>query len=120
MGKSQRAKGQRGERAAATALAEHIGGEWRRGTQTRGGQEEPDVVSADFPGLHIEVKVGKRPPVHPARRQAVADHEPGTIPLVLDKVDRGEWWVSVRLVDLVQLSHNIAARHTWTPTRRQR
>jgi len=96
MGRSQRAKGQRIEREAAAYLASWLGGEWRRGHQTRGGgREEPDVHSDDWPWLHVEVKGGKAPRLWPATEQAARDCEAGGREawLVLARRDREDWRV---------------------------
>lgn len=96
-GRSARSKGKRGELQAVAILAEH-GIEAKRGlSQTRGGGAEvPDLVLAKLPGYHVEVKVGGRPDILAAMRQAVAD-DPGKVPLVISHRDREGWLATVPL-----------------------
>jgi hypothetical protein len=54
MGKAEREKGKRVERAAAKALTELTHFECRRGAQHRGGPNSPDVIGPF--GTHVEVK----------------------------------------------------------------
>lgn len=108
MGKSQRVKGAAGEREAAKALNETIGGEWRRGfAQTRrGGKEEPDIVSDNYPEVHVEVKRGKRNlNLWGALKQAKDDTEDShLLPIVMARRDQEKWVVMFELHDLLELA----------------
>lgn len=104
MGRSQRAKGQRGELQARDPLRILTGREWERSarqSRARGGEGVPDLVLSDGGThvLHPEVKVGAAPPVLPALEQATADATPGSIPAALVKRDRGEWVLAIRVED---------------------
>lgn len=108
MGASQRRKGATGEREAADALYEATGMAWRRTAplQThRGGRECPDIDCDDVPapGLHCEVKRGKRTNPRAALEQAERDCG-ARVPWALTRDDRGEWTVTVRLRHLRQLA----------------
>lgn len=109
MGASQRRKGQAGEREAADVLSELTGRMWRRSlVQSRiGGKEAPDIHCDDLPGLHCEVKRGKRISLYAALRQAIDDSGART-PFVLARQDREEWVVLVRLDDLLSLARALA------------
>lgn len=102
MGKASRDKGARGEREAAEKLTEVTGLPWRRSlVQTRmGGAEAPDVVCDELPGLHCEVKRGKRINLWAALEQAKRDADGKRVPFVLARKDRGKWVVLVELDDL--------------------
>ena len=107
MGKSQRTKGHGWEREVARRLRECMPGcQAKRGLQTQGGaQDVPDVSAGP---LHIECKVGKRPPVRKALLTATSTCPKGKIPLAVIKEDYrvpyivmqlddfedflGEWW----------------------------
>ena len=98
MGASQRAKGARGEREACKHAAARLGTAYERtgSAQRRQGSTLPDIrpVDRDSPLdlLHIEVKIGKRPSLWGALKQANdACKESGRIPVVLARVDRGPW-----------------------------
>ena len=107
MGRPSRDKGARGEREAAKVLGELTGSTWRRGiAQTRrGGSESPDIECEDFPAWnqwHLEVKRRKsRVDLHASMAQACRDaEERGCSPVVLWRVDRQPWRVTVRAGDL--------------------
>lgn len=108
MGASQRRKGAVGEREAADALYEATGMAWRRTAplQTHGGgRDRPDIDCDDTPapGLHTEVKRGRRVGIRAALRQAEGDCG-ARVPWVLWRDDRDEWTVTVRLRHLRQLA----------------
>jgi hypothetical protein len=65
-------KGKRGERAWRDELLAH-GYSARRGQQFSGSPDSPDVVCADLPNLHFEVKAVERLNVYNAMAQAVDD-----------------------------------------------
>jgi len=103
-GLTSRMKGQRGEREVASILRRH-GFEARRGTQTRGGTEEPDVV-CDLPGHHIEVKRQERLNIWAALEQADNDIDPAdddTVPAVVFRRNRSRWYVCLPFEDYLQV-----------------
>jgi hypothetical protein len=98
VGKSQREKGKRGERAAAKVLSLIFPDAARSHSQSTGALE-PDVKYTPY---FIEVKVGARPPILQGFRQARKDTD-GRPPLVLSKQDRGEWLVTMSLDEFARL-----------------
>jgi|TARA_Y100000590_G_scaffold438109_1_gene560518 hypothetical protein len=73
------------------------GCEAKRGLQTQGGAEDvPDVQAGP---LHIECKVGARPPVRRALNTAVSTCPKGRIPLAVIKEDRKQPYVVMMLDD---------------------
>lgn len=105
MGRSQREKGKRGERAACAVLEELTGHPWRRSAMQARGGEDPDVLSDAHPGLHVEVKTGRAPPIRPAMEQAVGDaaRNGRSVPVVLSKRDRGPWLLTVQVDHMAAL-----------------
>lgn len=106
---NSRQKGARGERCAAAAWAEVMGGAARRGQQFSGGTESPDIVT-DFPGIHIEVKRTERGNPYSWLNQAIADAGPDKCPLVLHRRNNQEWIVIARLTDVPRLAAEVAAK----------
>jgi hypothetical protein len=108
MGKSQRTKGHAWERAVAIHFRE-LYPEAKRGVdQSQAGGHSPDVDETPF---WIECKVGARPNLMAALRQAEArknksDRRPS---LVAAKQDREEPTVTMRLVDFMRLLKNNGA-----------
>ncbi len=104
MGKAQRDKGKRGERAAANLLRRtfpHLADSIRRGWQSRfGGKDEPDIMGLPW---HVEVKVGKSPNIPAAVKQALRDSKNGPI-LVMTKRDHEGWLVTMRYEDWEELA----------------
>jgi hypothetical protein len=94
-------KGKRGERAWRDELIAH-GYSARRGQQFSGSPLNPDVLCPDLPGFHFEVKAVERPNISEAMAQAVNDAG-GRTPVVAHKRNRGEWMVTVRASDWLQL-----------------
>ena len=91
---NSRAKGASGEREACTYLEATLGGKWTRtgSAQRKPGHMLPDVVSDQWPHLHIEVKRGKRNlNLWAALAQAKGDCAPDRVPLVLARRDRAKW-----------------------------
>lgn len=74
--------------------------EIRRGFQTRGGAEAPDV---DVPGYWIEAKAHRRVDLRAALAQAIADAAPGRVPVAVCKDNRATPLVVLRLDDFLQL-----------------
>lgn len=106
---NSRQKGARGERCAAAAWSEVMGGAARRGQQFAGGTESPDIVT-DFPGIHIEVKRTERGNPYSWLNQAIADAGPDKCPLVLHRRNNQEWIVIARLTDVPRLAAEVAAK----------
>ena len=126
MGSTSRNKGARGEREVAKVLGEITGVEWRRGiAQTRrGGREAPDVEPVDpesrWNDWHLEVKRAKsRVDRFAAMVQACRDaEERDCSPVVVWRVDRQPWRVTVRAGDLVDLDLDVWCRlvnYWWMP-----
>src|SRR5436190_19688580 len=109
-------KGKRGERAWRDELVAQ-GYSARRGQQFSGSPDSPDVVCADLPGLHFEVKAVERLNVTEAMTQAVGDAG-GKVPVVAHKRNRGEWLVTVRATDwfaMVASGHGAQSTGTEQP-----
>ena len=106
MGRSQRQKGQRGERAVCELLRE-LGYEAHRGLQTRESVIEPDVVARHdvLENLSAEVKLGGGCPstVYKHLEQAARMAEPGTIAPVIARRDRMPWTVWLTWEDFVRI-----------------
>lgn len=100
MGRAQREKGKRGERAAAKAVAVALGVSARRGVQYKGGADSADI-QVDIPGVHWEVKFVERESVRTWMAQA-AEESGGQVPAVLHKRSRGEWLVTLQLERLYE------------------
>lgn len=112
MGRSQREKGKAGEREFSKVFAAETGLTCRRTQQFAGRQGTSDVMVAELPDLHIEVKYGARPPILSAMRQAVDDKRSEQFPLVASRqvslTERGrEWLVTCRLGDLVEIARQL-------------
>lgn len=102
-GLASRMKGQRGEREIAAILRAH-GFDARRGTQTRGGQEEADVVSS-LPGYRLEVKRTERLNIWAAIQQCDDDLDPAdddTVPVVVFRRNRSRWYACLPLEDFLK------------------
>lgn len=104
---NSRDKGARGERDAAKAWSELVGGDSRRGQQFSGGIDSPDVVTS-FQDIHLEVKRTERGNPYHWIDQAVADCG-GKCPVVLHRRNGREWLAIVRLSDVTRLAKEIAA-----------
>ena len=102
MGKSQRDKGARWERELVQIIRKRIPS-WtvRRGYQSRGGIEEPDVTAGRF---SLEAKHGVSPSPRRALRQAVESAgDSGLIPCAVVKYHRGETIAVMRFDDFLDL-----------------
>lgn len=102
---NSRAKGARGEREAASAWVDAVGGTARRGQQFAGGTDSPDVVTS-FPDIHLEVKRTERGNPYVWIEQAVRDAG-GRCPVVLHKRNNQPWLLIVRLSDVQRLAAQI-------------
>ena len=100
MGALSRRKGRRYEQELVHLFREAMSGaEVRRGLQSRGGEEVPDV---DCPVFWLEAKRGKKPNVRAALRQAQAAAPQGRIPLAVIRDDRAEAFVALSLEDFLE------------------
>lgn len=99
MGKSQRDKGQRGERMLAELFNAHGLPGYRTG-QTNGAMAADIVGPA---GLHIECKFVERLNLRDAMSQSERDARPGEIPIVCHKASRREWLTTMRTEDFLEL-----------------
>ena len=88
---NSRSKGKAGELELAHVLQEY-GYEARRGHYP-----EPDVLG--IPGVHIECKRREQLRILEWMEQSKKDAKPGEIPVVMHRVNRGEWLVTMRLTD---------------------
>lgn len=103
-GLTSRRKGAAAEREVAAILRTH-GFDARRGTQTRGGTEEPDVVTS-LPGYHLEVKRTEKLSIWAAIAQAERDLDPAddvTVPVVVFRRNRSRWMVALPFEDFLAL-----------------
>ena len=101
MGKYQRDKGARWERAVAIDLRKALG-DAKRGLQSRGGaSEEPDVRAGGI--VVAECKVGKKPPIRKALETSVTNCAPGEIPIAVIKEDRKVPFAVVRWCDFLEI-----------------
>lgn len=92
---NSRAKGARGERAAAAAWSEAFGGQARRGQQFSGGKDSPDIVISQ-PEIHVEVKRVERGNPYQWLAQANKDAG-GKVPVVLHKRNAQPWLLIMEL-----------------------
>lgn len=103
MGRAQRQKGKRGERATAAELRAalpYLADKIRRGWQAREGDDDPDVI---LPGFWVENKSGKQPNVRAALKQAVEDSKGRGVPLAVIRDDRKEPFCLMRWSDMLEL-----------------
>jgi len=101
MGRAQRDKGKRNERAAAAVWSKVTGHPARRSVQYCGSDGTADLIAQ--PGLHIEVKARKSIAAVRFHDQAVSDAMDGSVPIVMMKEDRGEFFLLVRVDDFPKL-----------------
>ena len=106
MGRASREKGKRNERSAAAAWTRVTGCPARRSVQYCGSDGTADLVAQD--GVHIEVKARKSIAAIRFHEQAVTDARQGTLPIVLMKEDRGDFFLLVRLDDLPTLTEIVS------------
>lgn len=99
MAKNSRRKGADGERELAGVLRSY-GYSSHRGQQYCGANGDADVVG--LPGIHIECKRVERLNLDDAMAQAKADCK-GDKPMVFHRKNRGEWRVTMRLEDFMEL-----------------
>ena len=100
-GAHSRRKGAAYERELVHLFREAMpGAEVRRGLQSRGGEEVPDV---DCPVFWIEAKRGKKPNVRGALRQAIDAAPKGRMPVAVIRDDRSEPFAVLPLSDFIDL-----------------
>ena len=93
-------KGNEAERELAAILREY-GYQARRGVQFCGLNGDADVIGLQ--GVHIEVKRVEHLNIHEAMKQAVRDAREGEKPIVAHRRNRGEWMVTMKLDDFIEL-----------------
>lgn len=104
-GTMSRRKGARYERDLVKVFQEAMpGADVKRGLQSRGGDEVPDV---DCPLFWVEAKRGRKPNVRAALRQAVGDCQDDRMPVAVIRDDREEAFISMRLSDFVRLVEKV-------------
>ncbi len=107
MSRSQRRKGQVGEREAVAALKKI--GCLKASRRVRNSAGDSDIIDA-IKGVSFECKLEKVQAIAPAMRQAI-DQADGALPAVVHRqtVGRGQpanpWCITVRLEDLPMLLH---------------
>lgn len=114
MGKSQRAKGARGERELAKLWQEavpHVA--VRRTGQDQAHQAESKPGDIDVGGLPYSVEAKRRKrlswtTIREGLAQAVDAASEGEMPVLCAREDRGEWIVALRLEDWLEV---VAERH---------
>ena len=77
-----------------------VGAEVKRGLQSRGGEEVPDV---DCPVFWVEAKRGKKPVVRAALKQAATAAPKGRVPIAVIRDDRSDAFVVLSLDDFLDL-----------------
>jgi hypothetical protein len=85
----------------------------RRSVQYCGSDGTADLIAQDK--IHIEVKARKSIGAVRFHDQAVADAKPGTLPIVVMKEDRGDFFLMVRLDDLPKLMETLVERPELEP-----
>ena len=99
MGKAQRVKGYTWERRVAQILRE-FWPEARRGYQSRGGQEQCDVIGTP---MHVECKAVKKTSMVEWMRQMAREAAEGETRTLWVKVDREPPFVAVPMEDFLTL-----------------
>ncbi len=85
-------------------ILRRYGYEARRGSQSRGGKEEPDVVCS-LPGYRLEVKWVEKLNIHAAFRQCDDDIDPAdddTVPAVVHHKSRGPVLITLPFEDFLE------------------
>jgi len=99
-------KGKVNELAAAKMLSVVLGVPLVRAAQYKGGAHSADLVRADGSktgNLHFEVKSGNTPKLREAMQQALRDAGYRCTPVIIHKLDHGDWLATLRADDLVNL-----------------
>ena len=101
MGALSRRKGRRYEQELVYLFRDAMpDAEVRRGLQSRGGVEVPDVDCSVF---WPEAKRGRKPNVRAALRQATDAAPKGRVPVAVIRDDRAEAFVALSLHDFLEL-----------------
>lgn len=115
MGARSRNKGMRGELEVVALLREH-GLKTRRSAQMQSAaryaktsQAVPDVIIEGSP-FWLEVKRGKRVNWRAAFAQASSECSETDTPVVVHRDDHGEWMVTARLEDILEIAAEILQR----------
>jgi len=96
-----RNKGKRGERLWRDKLREH-GFQAKRGQQNRGGEDSPDVICPDIPGIHWEVKFCQQTRLREWLTQAQSDCG-SKIPAVAHKRKNDNWIISMDADEFLEM-----------------
>lgn len=104
MALNSRQKGKVGELEAAQALRDLFGWECGRSVQHSGTQDSADLRVSSTPGLWFEVKRVQALNVPRTMEKAVEQAGRRTA-VLLHRRNRGEWLLTIRLVDLPRLAH---------------
>lgn len=97
---NSRQKGKRSELMLAHILQEY-GFDARRSQQYAGMNGDADVVG--IPDLHIECKNVQKLNIRNAMAQSERDARDGEIPVVMHKMDRKPWLVTLNIDDFMQM-----------------
>lgn len=104
MGKRSRTKGARGEREVSALLSAVFPGAKRGLTQARAGNDCADVEGTPF---FVEVKIGQRPNIMGAMRQATEASD-GRPPVVFTRRDGEQWLVTMLAGDWLALNETLS------------
>ena len=102
MAVNSKRKGADGERELAKKLNEY-GFETRRSVQYNGKADDGKADLVNLPGIHIECKRVERLNITKAMLQAIRDAKNGELSTVFHRKNRGEWLVTMRLEDWMEL-----------------
>lgn len=97
---NSRQKGKRGELELAHEL-EKYGYEARRGQQYSGLEGDADVVGV--PGIHVECKRVEKLNIDAALDQSIRDARSGEVPVVMHRMNRKPWKVTLLLDDFMKI-----------------
>lgn len=97
---NSRQKGARSEREIANLLRDKYGMEHcRRGQQFSGLHGDADIIGVPF--LHCEIKNVQKLSIRKAMAQSERDAREDEIPVVMHKMDRQPWLVTLNLDDFM-------------------
>lgn len=105
-------KGKRGELELAHELKKYGYTDVRRTVQYNGKVNDSAADLVGLPSIHIECKRVEKLNIEQAMEQAVRDHADGEMPAVFHRRNRGEWMVTMKLDDWIQL-YNGKAPEVW-------
>ena len=100
---NSRNKGKRGELELSHKLKEYGFQDIRRTVQYNGKADDSAADLVGLPGIHVECKRVEKLNIENAMEQAVRDHADGEMPAVFHRRNRGEWMVTMKLEDWMQL-----------------